>query len=140
MPEVSSALRSEVRARGGYRCEYCLTPELVSLIEHEIDHIIATKHGGQTHSANLALCCALCNKHKGTDIASIDPDTGELVRLYNPRLDHWSDHFELEGLQLIGRTAIGRVTSRLLQWNRSERLKERNLMIQAGLTNYLPDR
>src|SRR5580704_10083899 len=133
MPEISAALRSEVRSRAENRCEYCLTPELVSLIGHELDHIIATKHGGQTDLANLALCCALCNKHKGTDIASIDRETSELVRLFNPRLDHWSDHFELQGPRLIGRTAVGRVTSRLLQWNRVERLKERSMMIQAGL-------
>jgi len=111
MPDVSPTLRAEVRSRAKYCCEYCLTPELVSLIGHEIDHIIAVKHGGQTLSANLSLCCALCNKHKGTDIASIDPYTSELVRLFNPRLDRWSDPFELQALQLAGQTAIGRFTA-----------------------------
>jgi len=72
MPDISAALRGEVRLRAGNRCEYCLTPEIVSLMGHEIDHIIAVKHGGQTGLTNLALCCAVCNKHKGTDIASID--------------------------------------------------------------------
>ena len=32
MPEVSSALRAEVRARAKRRCEYCLVPEILNLL------------------------------------------------------------------------------------------------------------
>jgi len=52
------------------------------------------KHGGQTIEENLALCCALCNRYKGSDIASIDPETGLLTLLFHPRLDRWGKHFE----------------------------------------------
>ncbi|HEY7386986.1 MAG TPA: HNH endonuclease signature motif containing protein [Bryobacteraceae bacterium] len=82
MPEISAALRAEVRSRARERCEYCLVPETIALIRHEVDHVIASKHGGETCFENLALCCALCNKHKGTDLTSIDPATGELQRLF----------------------------------------------------------
>jgi hypothetical protein len=34
---------------------------------------------------------------KGSDIASLDPLTGELVPLFNPRRDSWPDHFRLDG-------------------------------------------
>jgi hypothetical protein len=52
-------------------------PETLALVPHETDHIIATKHGGETSSADLALCCTLCNKYKGTDLASIAGESGE---------------------------------------------------------------
>ena len=76
MSDVSASLRARIRAWANRKCEYCLAPESLTLLEHEIDHIIALKHGGETIADNLALCCTLCNKHKGSDIASLDPETG----------------------------------------------------------------
>lgn len=94
-------------------------------------------HRSETHrrnaSDNLALCCALCNKYKGTDVASIDPQSGEIERLFHPRRDRWGDHFDLRGGMIVSKTGIGRVTVRLLQLNRPERIKERELMLRAGL-------
>ena len=133
MSDISAALRAQVRDRAKRRCEYCLAPESVTLIEHEVDHIIALKHGGRTVTENLALCCTLCNKHKGSDIASIDTDTGEMLPLFHPRRDRWHDHFELRGAEIVPRTAVGRAMARLLQLNRPERVKERDLMVQAKL-------
>ena len=136
MPDVSAALRTEVRSRARLRCEYCLAPENLTLVGHEVDHIIAVKHGGETVAENLALCCTLCNKHKGTDLASIDRETGEVHRLFHPRRDQWREHFELRGGEIVARTAIGRVSVRLLQLNRLERIREREVMIQAGLLSF----
>lgn len=133
MPEIAASLRAEVRARANGRCEYCLVPEALTLVPHEIDHIIAAKHGGESLAGNLALCCALCNKHKGTDVASMDPENGDLTRLFHPRIDRWSDHFQLRGGLIAPVTAIGHATARLLQFNRSQRIKERELMVSAGL-------
>jgi hypothetical protein len=132
MPEISASLREEVRSRAGLRCEYCLIPEVMTFATHEVDHIIASKHGGGTISENLALCCTLCNKHKGSDVASIDPETGELQRLFHPRRDRWHEHFCLQAGTVVALTAVGRVTLRLLQINRAERVKERELMSRAG--------
>lgn len=137
MADLPAHFRAQVRDRAERKCEYCLVPESVALIEHQVDHIIALKHGGRTVAENLALCCVICNKHKGSDIASIDPETGNLERLFDPRRDRWRDHFELHEGKISPRTAIGRVTVRLLQLNRPERIKERELMIRAGL---LPSR
>src|SRR5437016_10677792 len=133
MPDVNAALRGEVRARAKRQCEYCLVLEDIRLLKHEIDHIIPIKHGGETTAGNLALCCTICNKYKGTDLASIDPESGEMQRLFHPRRDRWREHFELRGAEIVARTAIGRVTARLLQLNRTERLREREVMIQARL-------
>jgi hypothetical protein len=84
-----------------------------------VDHVIAVKHGGPTILDNLALACLHCNLHKGTDIASLDPATGALTPLFNPRTDSWSDHFACSGPLVVGRTAVGRATVRLLQLNDS---------------------
>lgn len=81
---VSVELRKQVYERANGCCEYCLMPEQLSLISFAIDHIIAEKHDGQTLTENLALSCPPCNQHKGSDIASIDPDTGQLSAFYNP--------------------------------------------------------
>jgi hypothetical protein len=51
------------------------------------DHPIALKHGGETVAGNLTLRCTIYNRFKITDIASIDPDTGQLSALFHPRLD-----------------------------------------------------
>ena len=76
-------LRRLVYERANSCCEYCLIPEITSFSSHQIDHIIAEKHGGMTTADNLALSCSLCNKNKGSDIASIDPVTNEIVALFN---------------------------------------------------------
>jgi len=93
---ISVSLRKLVYERAKACCEYCLIPEAISFAPHQIDHIIAEKHTGTTDSNNLALACVLCNKHKGSDIASIDPNTEKIVALYHPRQDIWSRHFKLE--------------------------------------------
>src|SRR5690242_12415024 len=120
---ISAALRREVRERAGGCCEYCLLAESEAFFPHEPDHLIARKHGGQTTSANLALACFDCNRFNGSDMASIDPLTGELVALFNPRRQAWSDHFELRGGVIIPLTAFGRVTERLLQLNLGSRYR-----------------
>ncbi len=65
MPEVDGALRALVRSRAAGLCEYCRISEQFTLAEYKIDHVIAVKHGGQTVTENLALCCAVCNRFKG---------------------------------------------------------------------------
>ncbi len=130
---ISAALRRLVRTRAQDCCEYCLIPEMASFATHEIDHGIAEKHGGATVEENLALSCKPCNKHKGSDLSSIDPETGEIVRLYQPRRDVWERHFRLEDGVIVPTTDVGRVTVRLLQMNRAARVQERVLAQQAGV-------
>jgi hypothetical protein len=98
---ISSALRRLVVERAQGRCEYCRAPEQAGFTAHQIDHIVAQKHGGLTESDNLALSCVPCNKYKGSDIASVDSETGQLTFLYHPRRDIWSDHFRLQGAFLL---------------------------------------
>jgi hypothetical protein len=78
----------------------------------------------------LAFCCALCNRHKGTDIASIDPATGNVVPLFHPRRDRWPDHFEIRDGEIVPLTVVGRVTALLLQLNTPRRIRERRLLFK----------
>lgn len=127
MAEISSAGRTLVRARALGRCEYCGLPEPLAFVEHQIDHIIAIKHRGSSDPDNLALSCTLCNRYKGSDIASIDPETGMIEALFHPRKQSWARHFRMSsGRQIIGISRAERATVRLLQLNRPDRLRERS--------------
>jgi 5-methylcytosine-specific restriction endonuclease McrA len=132
---IPAALRRLVYERADGCCEYCLIPDGAVFAAHEIDHIIAEKHGGPTEADNLALSCVVCNKYKGSDIASIDPDRRKIVPLYHPRRDLWSDHFQLSQTQFLPLTPTGRVTVRLLQLNHPDRIEERELLIGAERLN-----
>ena len=122
---VSRNLRRLVAARADYRCEYCRLSEADTSTRHTIDHIIAVKHGGPTEPDNLALACVECNANKGSDIATIDPEGTELVRLFNPRFDNWDEHFVLNDVMIVGLTPIGRATVRMLQFNEPVQLQRR---------------
>jgi len=129
---IPIALRRQVRERAGECCEYCLIPESMTWALHTIDHIIAEKHGGATAADNLALACTLCNSRKGSDLASIDEQTGFIEPLFHPRRDRWSDHFQLAGGRIEPRTAMGRVTTRLLHFNDTDRVQEHQLLVTLG--------
>jgi hypothetical protein len=129
---IPAELRRSVAKRAKNCCEYCLQPEFFSLSSHAIDHIIAEKHNGQTIESNLALACKLCNTIKGSDIASIDPETQETTPLYHPRRDLWQEHFQLQDAELIGLTAKARTTIWLLRLNQSDRMQERKLGLSEG--------
>lgn len=114
------------------RCEYCLFPESASELPFHIDHIIAQKHGGQSESENLAWACFSCNLRKGPNIAGLDPETGELTPLFNPRTHGWADHFAWDGLLLRGKTAIGRATVAVLDINQVDSMTIRKALREEG--------
>src|SRR5438034_166346 len=130
---MDEELRQLVRNRAGDTCEYCHLQQRFDILPFQIDHVIASKHRGQTTADNLALSCYNDNVHKGPNIAGIDLATGEVTRLFHPRRDNWDEHFSWDGPELVGRTAIGRTTIDVLNINLPERLELRRLLIQAGL-------
>lgn len=129
---VSSALRRLVQTRAHGRCEYCLIHEDDTHFPHQPDHIIAQKHRGPTCDDNLAWACYLCNLLKGSDLASVDIETGHIERLFNPRIDLWIEHFRLEAGRIVPLTPIGRVTEYLLQFNQPQSVQERRWLMEAG--------
>jgi len=132
MTYIPESLRQQVIERARQCCEYCLVHQHDSLYKHEVDHITAEKHRGETVENNLCLSCLECNRHKGSDFGSFDLETRQITLLYNPRLQKWSDHFRLEGARIIPLTPEGRVTVFLLQLNDEMRIRERRVLIDAG--------
>lgn len=132
MSYVPAELRDLVVQRADGRCEYCRFPQDVSFFTFEMEHIIAEKHGGATDADNLALACPYCNRAKGTDIASLDPVSGELTPLFNPRVQEWDHHFRLADAEIVPLTPVGRVTTSLLQLNDPNRIRERERLIAIG--------
>jgi hypothetical protein len=130
--DISEALRRLVAERAGYRCEYCLLHEEDSYSPHQVDHIISRKHGEESQADNLAFACLRCNAWKGSDIGSLDSQTGRFVNLFHPRRQRWEDHFVLRGAIIEPLTAEGRATARLLKLNLDKRVVERKLPIAAG--------
>lgn len=132
MTYISDELRRIITERATAHCEYCLLPTIVAYPVHEVDHIYAEKHGGPTEEPNLCLSCFDCNRHKGSDLCSLDPFTGNIVALFHPRAHQWSEHFRLNGAYIEPLTPQGRVTARLLRLNDDERVEERARLMQIG--------
>lgn len=84
---------------------------------------------------NLCLSCPNCNLSKAKAITAIDPDTGEVVSLFNPRSQIWGKHFEwTDNYALIrGITPVGRATAKCLKMNRTRIVLTRRRWVQAGL-------
>jgi HNH endonuclease len=129
---IPEELRRFVAKRAEFRCEYCLVHEEDSLSPHQVDHIVGRKHGGGTDPPNLAYACLRCNLWKGSDVGTVDPGTGVAARLFHPRLDRWTEHFEIRGAALEGTTEVGRATVKVLKLNHEHRLAERELLARAG--------
>ena len=126
-------LRDQIWQRAVAQCEYCQMPQSLTDAGHEVDHIIAEKHRGSTTPENLALACFPCNNHKGPNIAGVDPDSGQVTRLFHPRQDCWSEHFAWHGPVLVGLTRIGRATVDVLEINLRHRLVHRDALIEEGV-------
>jgi hypothetical protein len=130
---MDDTLRRFVRERAGDRCEYCRLPQAVGRsIRFHIEHIRPIQHGGDDSPENLALACPNCNWHKGSNLTAIDPATGAIEPLFNPRTDLWSNHFNLVGLEIQGVSAAGRATAHLMRMNAPERLDVRRELLKRG--------
>lgn len=130
---IPPSLRQQVIERGQNRCEYCRIHQNFSPYTHKVDHLLARKHGGKTTLENLALACLPCNRRKGSDLTTVDPGSGQIVTLFNPRLQGWDDHFVLQGAYIVGKTTTGRATVFLLNLNASTRLIKRQLLLVEGV-------
>jgi hypothetical protein len=127
---MDSTVRQLVRRRAGQRCEYCRLPQAaVPWASFHIEHIVARQHGGTDDPSNLALACDRCNLHTGPNLSGIDPDTGDAVPLFHPRRDSWDDNFRWNGTEIVGITASGRATVRLLNMNAKRRLQLRKELL-----------
>jgi len=125
---------AETAARANHRCEYCRAPEIAFNFPFEVEHITPPGAGGSDDSENLALACRSCNIYKANLLTSIDPTTGKLARLFNPRVDQWSEHFAVDDAdRVIGQTSIGYATVELLRMNSQPQCDARRWWRALGL-------
>jgi HNH endonuclease len=126
---------SSVAARAEHRCEYCRAPEVLFNFRFEVEHIVPKSKRGSDEDFNLALSCHGCNLFKSDAETGIDPNSNEIVVLFNPRRDQWDNHFEFdsESSMINGRTPIGRVTVLKLRINSELQLASRRWWIVLGL-------
>jgi hypothetical protein len=132
LTRVSATLRKAVQDRAHGHCEFCRLAQWQARLSFWVDHVIARKHGGHTTLENLAFACGFCNRHKGSDLTGIDPTTGKVVPLFNPRTQRWSQHFRFRAAKVIGTTPVGRATVLVLAMNHPYQVGKRLLLIEAG--------
>jgi hypothetical protein len=115
----SDVVRLVVRLRARDACEYCLLP---TVGQFHVAHVVPPSawkgdgHGSD-HVDNYAWCCPFCNAARaGRTEGKVD---GAAHRLYDPRRDHWRDHFAFgpERLTVLGTSPIGRATEATLAFN-----------------------
>jgi len=129
---MDAAVRNLVRERSGNRCEYCRLPQACYDLTFHIEHVVASQHQQDDHPSNLALACDRCNLHKGTNLVTIDHETGKQLPLFNPRTDSWDEHFTFVDAEIVGKSPTGRATARLLQMNSERRLLLRKRLFSSG--------
>jgi HNH endonuclease len=90
-------------------------------VRFNVDHVMPLSLGGDDSLENLTLACFHCNRRKTNRLTAIDPESATEVAIFNPRQDKWREHFiwSVDGLLIVGVTAIGRATVVALVLNRA---------------------
>lgn len=123
-----------VSARAGHRCEYCHAPEVVFNFPFEVEHIVPLGQSGPEADENWALACRSCNLFKSNAVNCDDPESGENVPLFHPRLQLWSEHFLVNDQGMIfGLTASARATVFRLRLNSPVQCEARKHWARLGL-------
>jgi hypothetical protein len=126
---MDAGTRELVRLRAGNRCEYCRLQQEHSGSTHQLEHVVARQHGGRDSADNLALACDRCNLRKGPNLSGIDPVSGVLVALFNPRRDVWAEHFRFHGAHIEGLTPAGRAIVQVPDMNHPGRVRLRSALL-----------
>jgi hypothetical protein len=134
---IPADFRETVGRRANNRCEYCHLAQETQVATFPVDHVQPVSAGGRTELENLAFSCPRCNARKWTHTDAADPVSGQLVPLFNPRTQVWSEHFrwsESDTAVLEPLTATGRATVDLLDLNSPQHLTIRRWLLAIGMT------
>jgi hypothetical protein len=124
-------IKRQVRERAQHYCEYCHTCEENSGQTLHVDHIDPI---GGDDLENLCLSCWNCNTSKSDVTEAPDPQTDDIVPLFNPRAQTWLEHFRWgdNGSRIEGITATGRATTARFKMNRPQIVTARQRWALAG--------
>ena len=131
---IPGSLRRQVIADACYRCEYCKTSSKLTGAPLVMEHILPRSLGGTDKRENLAASCYRCNEFKGAKTHAVDPDTGQLVELFNPRRQDWQNCFAWanSGIHITGLTPCGRATVIALRLNNDNIVGARAIWMETG--------
>lgn len=131
---VSERLKIKIRQQAVDRCGYCQSLQKYVWGTLEIEHIIPKSKGGSNDEQNLWLACRPCNLYKSDQTYGIDPITDENSPLFNPRTQHWREHFSWsdDGVYILGLTSCGRATVKALQMNSPCVITVRHAWVSVG--------
>ena len=127
--------RETIELRAGRRCEYCRAPQPATGIRYHLEHVFPESLGGTDEAGNLARACPTCNYYKSNHLLGLDEEGLASRPLFNPRKDHWDQHFEFDraSRQLKGKTAVGSGTVNRLRMNDPMQIEARALWVELGL-------
>lgn len=129
---ISGTIRQQVSAAANHRCEYCKSSARLTGIPLVMEHVLPRSLGGTDALSNLAASCYRCNEFKGAKTEAVDPQTQQLVLLFNPRSQDWLNHFAWQngGTHIIGSTPAGRATVVALRLNNDDLVMARAIWIE----------
>jgi 5-methylcytosine-specific restriction endonuclease McrA len=129
---ISDSTRQLVIQAANYRCEYCKTSARLTGMPLIMEHILPRSLGGTDDRHNLAASCYRCNEFKGAKTEALDPETQQLVPLYNPRHQDWFAHFSWGngGTHIIGITPIAKATVIALRLNNDNIVAARSIWLE----------
>jgi hypothetical protein len=138
---INDEVKQAIQERAKYVCEYCHSSERLSANRFTVEHVIPKSLGGSDEINNLALACRRCNERRYNFVAGVDPETQEIVPIFNPRQQKWEEHFVWidGGVAIEGMTPIGRATCIRLDLNdtcypENDSIREtRRFWIKAGV-------
>jgi hypothetical protein len=131
---ISKEVEQQLRSEAGTRCGYCHTSAVITGQRLTIEHIIPLVLGRTSEKGNLWLSCRRCNEYKGAQTEAVDPGSWQVVKLFNPRIQVWKEHFawSSDGGMVIGLTPCGRATVELLKMNAADIVSARSLWVSVG--------
>lgn len=134
MSTLPESIRREVFVRANHSCEYCQTSRRIIGMPLVVDHILPIARHGSDELDNLCAACYRCNEFKNVRTTAFDPESGEVVPLYNPRTALWNEHFIWTngGTHIVGQTAVGRATVIALRLNNDYVVESRTIWVAQG--------
>jgi hypothetical protein len=112
---VDADVRSQVRQRAHFACEFCGISETDTGSQLTIDHFRPKSKEGTDDLDNLIYSCVRCNQYK----LDYWPESPDGPMLWNPRQEPADQHFlELDDGTLYPLTTIGALTLQRLRLNR----------------------
>lgn len=136
---VSAEIKTEVRKRANFACEYCGITEIESGGELTIDHFQPQSADGGDQLENLVYACFRCNLYK-SDYWTTDEHT----QVFNPRTEAFDEHFWLSASgKIYAITEKAWLTIKILRLNRlsliNNRHRKTEKAAEAELLQHLQD-